>query len=173
MKNIEEKKLKEKKVQSPKVVKPEKYMPEEKHSRVMEILKKEYTIENWLLAVLSPILLLYGVYIIMGKFGSTDLTAVLGNSGIKFIDFFFQTTLSRIIVGVVLVLIGTLVIIYLLLPILKPSFVELKKVSWASASQLVRDTTRVFAFLIFLMLLFTLYSLALDPLFHWLYGLKQ
>jgi hypothetical protein len=68
MKNIEEKKLKEKKVQSPKVVKPEKYMPEEKHSRVMEILKKEYTIENWLLAVLSPILLLYGVYIIMGKF---------------------------------------------------------------------------------------------------------
>ena len=38
-------------------------------SRVMEILKKEYAFENWLLAVLAPILILYGVYIVLGKFG--------------------------------------------------------------------------------------------------------
>lgn len=162
---------KEKVVKKEKPVKTPKYNPEEKHSRVMEILKKEYTIENWLLALLSPVLVLYGVYIVIGKFGTVDLTAILGNSGIGFIDFFFQTDLARIIVGVVLILIGTMVIIYLLMPILKPSFNELKKVSWPTAKQLGQDTSKVFAFLVFLMVVFTLYGFALDPLFKWIFSL--
>ena len=154
-----------------KVEKKPKFTPEEKHSRVLEILKKEYTVENWLLALLSPVLILYGIYITIGKFGSVDLTAILGNSGIGFIDFFFQTDLARTIVGIVLIVIGLLVIIYLLMPILKPSFNELKKVTWPTAKQLGTDTSRVFAFFIFLMVLFTLYGFALDPLFKWLYSL--
>ncbi|MGD9910389.1 MAG: preprotein translocase subunit SecE [Candidatus Izemoplasmatales bacterium] len=144
---------------------------EEKHSRVMEILKKEYTVENWLLAILSPILLLYGVYIAKGSFGSVDLTAILGNSGVGFIDFFFQTDTARIIVGIVLIVIGALVILYLVYPILLPSIHEMKKVSWPSMRQLGGDTSKVFAFLLFLMLVFTLYGYALEPLFKWLYSL--
>jgi len=35
--------------------------PEEKKSRVMEILKKEYKFENILLMILAPVLVLYGV----------------------------------------------------------------------------------------------------------------
>src|SRR6056297_651494 len=77
---------------------------EERSGRVMEILKKEYTFENWLLAILSPILLLYGIYIVYGQFGSVDLAAVLGNSGIGFVDFFFNTTLKRILTGSFLIL---------------------------------------------------------------------
>jgi len=144
--------------------------PEVKESRVMAILKKEYAFENWLLAILSPILVLYGVYIDLGKFGSVNLTTILGNSGIGFIDFFFQTDWSRIVVGSVLILIGLLVIVYLLIPIIKPSIDEMKKVSWPTVRQLGRDSGRVFIFLGFLMLLFTLYGYALDPLFNWLYS---
>lgn len=168
MDNIE-KEPKVKKEKPVKVAKPEKYTPEEHHSKVMEILKKEYAFENWLLAILSPMLLLYGVYIIKGAFGSITLDA-LGNSGFGFIDFFFQTDLARILTGSVLVLIGVLVIVYLLLPIVKPSISEMRKVSWPTMKQLGRDTSRVFAFLLFLMLLFTLYSWVLNPLFNLLYN---
>lgn len=68
LKDKETKELKPKKAK----LKKEKIQlsPEQKHSRVMEILRKEYAFENWLLAILSPVLILYGVYIVTGKFGS-------------------------------------------------------------------------------------------------------
>ncbi len=146
--------------------------PEAKHSKVMEILKKEYAFENWLLAILSPVLILYGVYIVIGKFGtSVDLTEILGSSGVGFIDFFFNTTLKRILTGSFLILIGVLVIIYLAIPILRPSIAEMKKVSWPTMKSLATNTSRVFLFLVFLMLMFTLYGFLLEPLFKWLFAL--
>ncbi|MBI9008907.1 MAG: preprotein translocase subunit SecE [Tenericutes bacterium] len=144
---------------------------EQDNSRVMSILKKEYAFENWVLAILSPVLILYGVYIVMGKFGTVDLAAVLGNSGRGFIDFFFLTTLRRIFTGVFLILIGALVLVYLLIPYVRPSISELKKVSWPTSRILATNSLRVFAFLIFLSLIFVLYSFALDPIFKWLYSL--
>lgn len=145
--------------------------PEEKRSRVLEILKKEYKFENWLLAILSPVLILYGVYIILGKFGSVTLTTILGSSGIAFIDWFFKTPLKRILTGSFLILVGTLVIVYLMIPTFRPSFTEMKKVTFPSAKKLGSDSLRVFGFLLFLMLVFVLYDLALQPLFTWLYSL--
>ncbi|MDD5601813.1 MAG: preprotein translocase subunit SecE, partial [Candidatus Izemoplasmatales bacterium] len=144
---------------------------EQKHSRVMEILKKEYAFENWLLAILSPVLILYGVYILIGKFGSVNLVNVLGSSGIGFIDFFFNTPLKRILTGVFLVLIGLLVIIYLAIPFLRPSIAEMKKVSWPTSKSLAINTSRVFLFLVLLMVVFTLYGFLLEPLFSWLFSL--
>jgi preprotein translocase SecE subunit len=140
-------------------------------SRVMSILKKEYAFENWILAILSPVLILYGVYIVLGKFGSVDLAAVLGNSGRGFIDFFFLTTLRRVLTGSFLIVIGALVFVYLLIPYVRPSLLELKKISWPSSKTLAKNTLRVFIFLIFLSLVFVLYSFALNPLFEWLYDL--
>jgi len=140
-------------------------------SRVMSILKKEYAFENWILAILSPVLILYGVYIVLGKFGSVDLAAVLGNSGRGFIDFFFLTTLRRVLTGSFLIVIGALVFVYLLIPYVRPSLLELKKISWPSSKILAKNTLRVFIFLIFLSLVFVLYSFALNPLFEWLYDL--
>ncbi|MFA5466310.1 MAG: hypothetical protein WC251_00525, partial [Candidatus Izemoplasmatales bacterium] len=101
---------------------------ERQPSKVMAILKKEYAFENWLLAIISPVLIINGVYVVMGKFGNADLN--LGESGIKFIDFFFNTDLKRILTGTFLILVGTLVVIYLAIPILRPSIAEMKKVSW-------------------------------------------
>lgn len=167
----EDKKSKEAKKAKKVVVNREVPETEEKHSKIMEILKKEYTFENWLLAILSPVLLLYGVYIVIGKFGSVVLTDFLGNSGVGFIDFFFNTTLKRILTGSFLILIGALVLIYLLLPILRPSIAEMKKVTWPTAASLARNTTRVFGFLVFLMVVFTLFGFLLEPLFKWLFSL--
>lgn len=139
--------------------------PEEKRSRVMEILKKEYKFENILLIILAPILVLYGVYIVLGKFGSVDLTKILGQSEYDFINWFFQTTLARILTGSFLILIGALVIVFLMWPLVRPSINEMKKVTFPTAKRLGLDSIRVFVFLLFLMALFILYGLALDPLF--------
>lgn len=147
--------------------------PEEKHSRVMEILKKEYAFENWLLAILSPVLVLYGVYIIIGKFGTVDLAAILGTSGVGFIDFFFNTTLKRVLTGVFLILIGALVIAYLAIPLMRPSIAEMKKVSWPTMKTLATNTSRVFIFLVFLMLVFTIYGFILEPLFKLILPLQS
>ncbi len=141
---------------------------EKKPSRVMEILKKEYAFENWLLAIISPVLILNGVYVVMGKFGSVNLAERLGESDIAFVDFFFNTTLKRILSGSFLILVGTLVVVYLAIPILRPSVAEMKKVTWPTGKKLAVNTGRVFAFLLFLMLVFTIYGFALDPLFKWL-----
>jgi preprotein translocase SecE subunit len=150
--------------------KPTKLNTPRSESKVMEILKKEYKFENWLLAILSPVLILYGVYILVGKFGTVDLAAILGTSGIGVIDFFFNTTLKRILTGSFLVLIGALVLVYLLIPYIKPSVSEMKKVSWPTGKQLATNSGRVFTFLIFLMLVFYLYSAVLNPLFRLIYG---
>ena len=153
-----------------KIKKPSRFDREPKdQSRVWSILKKEYTFENWLLAILSPIILLYGVYIVLGKFGTYDLSAVLGSSGVGIIDFFFNTTLKRILTGSFLILIGLLVIVYLFLPFLKPSLIEMKKVTWPTTKTLATNSARVFAFLLFLMGVFTIYGFVLDPLFRWIY----
>ncbi|MBN2540359.1 MAG: preprotein translocase subunit SecE [Bacilli bacterium] len=140
-------------------------------SRVMAILKKEYAFENWLLAVLAPVLILYGVYIVMGTFGSVNLANILGTSNIGFIDFFFSTDLRRILTGSFLILIGVLVLVYLFIPYLKPSFSELKKVTWPTGKTLASNSARVFTFLIFLSVVFVLLGLAFDPLFQWLISL--
>ena len=141
-------------------------------SKVMEILKKEYAFENWALAILAPVIILYGVYIIMGQFGSVDLASSLGNSGRALLDFFFKTNLRRIFTGSFLVLLGTLVLIYLLIPYVKPSIIELKKVTFPTAQVLASNTGKVFTFLLFLAVIFTLLSFAFNPLFKWLYGLQ-
>lgn len=161
-------KTKKVKVKKTAAMAPEK---EQKHSRVMEILKKEYAFENWLLAILSPVLILYGVYILTGKFGSVNLINVLGSSGIGFIDFFFNTSLKRILTGVFLILIGLLVVVYLAIPFLRPSLAEMKKVSWPTSKALATNTSRVFIFLVLLMVVFTLYGFLLEPLFSWLFSL--
>lgn len=150
--------------------KPNKLKEFRSESKVMEILKKEYKFENWLLAILSPVLILYGVYILLGKFGTVDLAAILGTSGIGVIDFFFNTTLKRIFTGAFLVIIGVLVLIYLLIPYVRPSVAEMKKVSWPTGKTLALNSSRVFTFLIFLMLVFYLYSAILNPLFKLIYG---
>lgn len=139
-------------------------------SRVMSILKKEYKFENWLLAILSPVLILYGVYIMTGQFGNVDLEAILGRSGIGVIDFFFNTTLKRMLTGGFLILVGLLVIVYLAIPFVKPSLSEMKKVNWPSGKKLAESAGRVFSFLLFLMLVFVLYDLVLNPLFTLIYG---
>lgn len=158
-KEIKEKKQKPTNLKTPK-----------SESKVMEILKKEYKFENWLLAILSPVLILYGVYILLGKFGTVNLASILGTSGIGVIDFFFNTTLKRILTGSFLVIIGVLVLVYLLIPYIKPSVAEMKKVTWPTGKVLATNSGRVFSFLIFLMLMFYLFSAVLDPLFKLVYG---
>ena len=137
-------------------------------SRVMAILKKEYAFENWILGILSPVFILYGVYIITDQFGARPIG--LGTSGIAFIDFFFNTDLKRISVGVFMILVGALVIAYLAIPFVKPSLIEMKKVNWPTPHKLFQSVGRVFSFLLALIIFFVVLDLILNPLFSLIYG---
>lgn len=145
--------------------KPNKYKDE---SRVMAILKKEYAFENWVLGILSPVFILYGVYIITNQFGANVIG--LGTSGIGFIDWFFNTDLKRIIVGVFMIVVGALVLIYLAIPFVKPSLIEMKKVNWPTSHKLFESVGKVFTFLFILIVFFVLLDLVLNPLFELIYG---
>ncbi|PKL00032.1 MAG: preprotein translocase subunit SecE [Tenericutes bacterium HGW-Tenericutes-1] len=46
----------------------------------------------------------------------------------------------------------------------------MKKVSWLTGKELATDSSRVFGFLIFLIIVFMLYGFVLDPLFKWIYS---
>lgn len=137
-------------------------------SRVMAILKKEYKFENWVLGLLSPVFILYGVYIITNQFGANVIG--LGTSGIGFIDWFFNTDFKRIFVGVFMIVVGVLVLIYLAIPFVKPSMIEMKKVNWPTSHQLFHSVGRVFSFLFILMAFFVILDLILNPLFELIYG---
>lgn len=145
--------------------KPNKYKDE---SRVMSILKTEYRFENWVLGILSPVFILYGVYIITNQFGARVIG--LGTSGIGWIDWFFNTDLKRIIVGVFMILVGAGVLVYLAIPFVKPSLVEMKKVNWPTPKNLFESVGRVFTFLLVLMVFFVVLDLVLNPLLQLIYG---
>ena len=159
------------KEENKKVKKPSVAKQPRDESRVMAILKKEYAFENWLLAILSPVLILYGVYIVTGKFGTVNLADILGNAPQGFIQFFFATSLRRILTGSFLILIGALVLIYLMIPYFRPSIIEMKKVTWATSKVLARNSARVFMFLLVLAVFFVLLGFAFNPLFRWIYSL--
>ncbi len=46
----------------------------------------------------------------------------------------------------------------------------MKKVTWPTGKELSIDSSQVFGFLIFLIVVFTLYGFMLDPLFKWIYS---
>ncbi len=133
---------------------------EPKNSKVLEILRKEYPFENWILAILAPLLSLIGVYILDGQVVTVDKT-----------DWWiFNSDLKIKIIAWVLIAIGVAVILFLLIPYLMPSFKEMKKVSWPTPKKLVGDSLRVFGFVLLFALLFTLYEVILNPIINLLIG---
>ena len=111
---------------------------EKKESKIMEILRTEYSFENWILAILAPFIALIGVYILDGSvvtISKTDWWIFNAEWKIKVIAWF-------------LVVIGISVIAYLLIPHFKPSYVEMKKVSWLGVKKTVNHCLRVFGFVI-------------------------
>lgn len=134
---------------------------EEKVSKILEILKKEYPFEGLILGVLGAMVLVLGIYILEGDVLRITMT-----------DFFlFATGLRRTLFSIAVIIFGAAALLVAVVPFFLPGFKELRRVSWPNKETMANHTARVFGFVIFLGLLFVLYDFVFRPLFDFLYGL--
>lgn len=118
---------------------------EQKQSKLMEILSKDYRWESYLFFAISLLVLLLGVLILTGALTINSDAWLVGS---------FPTTFAWI-----LVVIGALTLIYAVYPFFKPAFPEIKKISWLKGRKYFGNVVRVFAFIIVFALLFLLYDM--------------
>ena len=115
-----------------------KALTEQKPSRVLEILRKEYPFERIALGILGALVIVLGVYLVEGRL----LTIRLTNWWI------FNTDTKILIFSIFVIAIGALSFFMAIWPFFVPSFGEMKKVTWPGRSMILNHTARVFGFIL-------------------------
>jgi len=133
----------------------------EQKSKVMDILKKDYPFEKFLLGALGLFVLIMGVYLLQGdiiRINNTDLWIFDNATKIKIFEIF-------------VVVLGAVAFLLAVYPFFVPSISEMKKVSWPTGKIIANHSARVFGFIIFLSLTFMLYDFVFRPVFKYLNSL--
>lgn len=120
-------------------------------NRLLTYLKEEHKWENYLFVAVSLITLVLGILILTNVLTVKDSFPVIGSFSKGF--------------AWILVVISGIGLLYALYPFFRPSWPELKKVTWLKPLEFLGNVLRVFIFIIFLALLFVLY----DKLFYELF----
>lgn len=115
-----------------------------KPSKIKEILTTEYKWETYLLGVLSLVAIALGLLIFSDVLTVNEGTPVIGN---------FPELFAWIIT-----IVGAVGFILFAIPLFKPAFPELKKLSFPTFKVFVANATRVFIFIIVIALMFMLYE---------------
>jgi len=123
----------------------------EKRNFVIEILSKEYKYENLFLMILSLLAIVLGVLIING-------TLVVNES-------FFIIGTYPMVFSWILVALGVISLLLVIWPFYKPSFIELKRVTWLTRNQFLGNISKVFLFILFISLMFFVLDLAISGIF--------
>jgi preprotein translocase SecE subunit len=124
----------------------------EKRNFVLEILSKEYKYENLFLMILSLLAIVLGILIING-------TLVVNES-------FFIIGTYPMVFSWILVSLGVISLLLVIWPFYKPSFIELKRVTWLRRSEFLGNLSKVFLFILFLALMFFVLDLAISGIFN-------
>ena len=137
-----------------------KKVEESKANKIIDVLKKEYPVEQILLALLAVMVMVLGVYI----FDTTDR--------VQFNGLWFINTATEIkwFAGIVIGL-GAIAFIIAVWAYFVPSFGEMKKVSWPTQEVIINNAVRVFGFILFIALFFVVLELGFIPLFKWITSL--
>ncbi len=128
----------------------EKVSDENKKSRLMEILGKDYKWESYLFIFLSIVLIILGTFILNGTLQVKNSVPVIGAYPTPF--------------AVILIILGVLSLGYALYPFFKLAFPELKKVKWPTWSKFLSDTCKTFIFMITFTLLFLMFDVIISEL---------
>ena len=137
--------------------------------RVLKFIKEEHKFENWLLFILSIILLVLSLYILVA--GATDKNTFAD----KYFDIsasgwgIFNKPWKVILISSIIVALSAGSLVYCLIPVFKPSFKELRFVTWTDKKTLFNNSVTVLCFIGFLTLLFYVLDFALVPLFELLF----
>lgn len=122
---------------------------ENTENKVLSIFVKEYKYEGLVLLVLALIAIVLGVMVLIGE--STD-----GTSGLTINPNVFLIGSYPVAFAWILVILGAFSLLIAVWPFYKPSVYEVKRVSWTSRGDLLRNTGIVFAFILIMAIFFVL-----------------
>lgn len=126
---------------------------ENTENKVLSIFVKEYKYEGLVLLVLALIAIVLGVMVLIGE--STD-----GTSGLTINPNVFLIGSYPVAFAWILVILGAFSLLIAVWPFYKPSVYEVKRVSWTSRGDLLRNTGIVFAFILIMAIFFVLADFA-------------
>ena len=126
---------------------------ENTENKVLSIFVKEYKYEGLVLLVLALIAIVLGVMVLIGE--STD-----GTSGLTINPNVFLIGSYPVAFAWILVILGAFSLLIALWPFYKPSVYEVKRVSWTSRGDLLKNTGIVFAFILIMAIFFVLADFA-------------
>lgn len=136
---------------------------EQKGNRVLQILTTEYPIDRVLVVIMGLLVTVVGYYLVSG-----DSYLQITNTGAWWSSWIFGTPTGILIFSIFILIMGIGALGLGLYPYFKPSFKEMKKVTWPNGTIIRNHSLRVFGFIFFLVFVFVVYETALDPLFSWL-----
>ncbi len=138
--------------------------------RVLNFIKEDHPFENWVLFILALVLLVLSIYILLSaatdKNTFADRYFNIANSGWAI----FNKPWKVIVISSVIIAIALSALVYSVIPVFKPSFKELKHVTWTDKKTLFKNSLIVLGFIAFLTVLFYLFDLGLIPLFKLIFG---
>ena len=138
---------------------------EQKGNRVLEILTTEYPIDRVLVVIMGLLVTVVGFYLV-----TNDPFLQITNTDSWYTKWIFGTDTGILIFSIFILLMGVGSLVIGLYPYFKPSFKEMKRVTWPNGNTIKNHSVRVFGFILFLMAVFMLYETALKPLFALLKG---
>ena len=138
--------------------------------RIWNFIKQDHPFENWVLFILALILLVLAIYILISAASDKNTFADryfnIANSGWGI----FNKPWKVITISSVIIAIAVSALVYAVIPVFKPSFKELKFVTWTDKKTLFKNSLIVLGFIAFLTVLFYLFDLGLIPLFRLIFG---
>lgn len=135
---------------------------EQKGNRVLQILTTEYPIDRVLVVIMGLLVTVVGYYLVSG-----DPYLQITNTDAWWSSWIFGTDTGILIFSIFILIMGVGALGLGLYPYFKPSFKEMRKVTWPSGSVIRNHSLRVFGFILFLVAAFIIFGAALNPLFDW------
>mgnify|MGYP002639503962 CR=1 FL=1 len=143
---------------------------DKKRSNILDVIRKDYPAERLLMGILGVIVIVFGVYIIQGVKEPTTGWLIITNRTSWWSAWIFGTDTKILIFSWFIIVVGVVSLGMAVWPFVKPSLVEMKKVSWPNGKMIQNHSARVYGFIFFLIGMFILYELALIPFFSWIRG---
>ena len=143
---------------------------EKKGSTILDVIRKDYPAERLLMGILGVIVIVFGVYILQGIKSPTTGWLIIQNRTAWWSAWIFGTDTKIVIFSWFIIVVGVVSLGMAVWPFVKPSLVEMKKVSWPNGKMIQNHSARVYGFIFFLIGMFIMYELALVPFFAWIRG---
>ena len=145
---------------------------QEEGNRVLKILTTEYPIDRALVVIMGLLVTVVGYYLVSGHLipGTTTPYLQIVRTDAWWTKWIFGSDTGIMIFSIFILVMGVGALILGLYPYFKPSFKEMKRVTWPNGTVIKNHSLRVFGFILFLMAVFVLYNAGLTPLFDWLRG---